>query len=132
LLLCPTRAEKYEYVLAKIGKISNHIFMSRESNVKLMLPGAVSRNLQQLGQHIHLARKRRKESLAVWAERLQVSIPTLRRLEAGDPNVSMAAYATALWLLGRVQYLGEIANPEADEIALLQELRTIKKNKAGA
>ncbi len=106
--------------------------MSRESNVKLMLPGAVSRNLQQLGLHIHLARKRRKETLAAWAERLQVSIPTLRRLEAGDPTVSMAAYATALWLLGRVQYLGEIANPEADEIALLQELRTIKKNKTGA
>jgi hypothetical protein len=43
----------------------------------------------------------------------------------------MAAYATALWVLGRVQFLGEIANPEADEMALLQELRTIKKPKPG-
>lgn len=123
---------KSEYILAKIGKIRNYIFMAKNSNVKIMLPQAVERNLQQLGQHIHIARKRRRESLADWAARLQVSIPTLRRLEAGDPSVSMAAYATALWLLGRVQYLGEIANPEADEMALLRELRTIKKSKTGA
>jgi hypothetical protein len=107
------------------------MFMSKDSNVKIMLPAAVERNLRQLGEHIHIARKRRKESLADWALRLQISIPTLRRLEAGDPSVSMAAYATALWVLGRVQFLGEIANPEADEMALLQELRTIKKPKPG-
>lgn len=106
--------------------------MSKDSNVKAMLPAAVERNLRQLGEHIHIARKRRKESLAAYAARMQISIPTLRRLEAGDGSVSMAAYATALWVLGRVHYLSEIANPEADELALLRELRTIKKGKAGA
>jgi transcriptional regulator with XRE-family HTH domain len=101
--------------------------MSKDSNVKSMLPAAVERNLQQLGEHIRIARKRRKESLAAYATRMQISIPTLRKLEAGDPSVSMAAYATALWVIGRVHLLGEIANPEADEMALLQELRSIKK-----
>jgi transcriptional regulator with XRE-family HTH domain len=106
--------------------------MSKDSNVKLMLPSAVERNLRQLGEHIHIARKRRKESLAVFASRMQVSIPTLRKIEAGDPSVSVAGYATALWLIGRVHLLGELANPEADEAALLQELRTIKKVGKGA
>lgn len=107
------------------------MFMSKDSNVKTMLPSAVERNLRQLGEHIHIARKRRKESLASYAARMQISIPTLRRVEAGDPSVSVAAYATALWVIGRVHFLSEIANPEADEMALLQELRTIKKGKVG-
>lgn len=106
--------------------------MSKDSSAVSMLPAAVERNLRQLGEHLRIARKRRKQSLAAFSERMQVSIPTLRKMEAGDPSVSVAAYATALWLIGRVQYLGEIANPEADEAALLRELRTIKKGKAGA
>jgi transcriptional regulator with XRE-family HTH domain len=106
--------------------------MSTELSITSPLPAAVERNLRQLGEHLRIARKRRKQSLAAFAERMQVSIPTLRKLEAGDPAVSMASYATALWLIGRVQYLGEIANPEADETALLTELRTIRKGKAGA
>jgi len=101
--------------------------MSKNSNVKIMLPSPVELNLRQLGSHIRIARKRRKQSLANYAARMQVSIPTLRKVEAGNPSVSIAAYATALWVIGRVHLLGELANPEVDETALLQELRTIKK-----
>lgn len=110
-------------------KFSNYMFMSKDSNVKIMLPSAVENNLRKLGDHIHIARKRRKQSLAAFAARMQVSIPTLRKLENGDPSVSVAAYATALWVIGRIHLLGELANPEADETALLQELKMIKKNK---
>ncbi len=96
-----------------------------------MLPAAVERNLILLGEHIHIARKRRKQSLAQWAERIQTSIPTLRKMEGGDPSVSVATYATALWLIGRVQTLSEIASPASDEMALLQELKAISKPKSG-
>ena len=105
--------------------------MSKDSNVKIMLPSVVERSLIQLGEHIRIARKRRKQSLALWAERMQVSIPTLRKVEAGDPTVSMATYATALWLIGRVQLLGEIADPAKDEVALMQELKPLTKSKRG-
>ncbi len=101
--------------------------MSKQSNVKIMLPYAVEQALRELGDCIRIARKRRKESLMSFAERTQVSIPTLRKLEAGDPAVSIAAYATALWLIGRVHLLPEIANPATDENALLLQLRTIRK-----
>ena len=107
----------------------NYTYMSKRSNVKTMLPGAVERHLALLGEHIHIARKRRKQSLATWAERVQVSVPTLRKMEAGDPTVSVAAYATALWLIGRVHLLSEIANPSTDELMLLQELKGITKNR---
>jgi transcriptional regulator with XRE-family HTH domain len=105
--------------------------MSKDSNVKVMLPAAVERNLVLLGEHIRIARKRRKQSLAQWAERMQVSVPTLRKVEAGDPTVSVATYATALWLINRVQLLGEIADPAKDEMALMQELKVFTKSKEG-
>lgn len=108
------------------------MFMSKSSNAKAMLPPPVERSLRQLGENIRIARKRRRQSLVAYAERMQVSVPTLRKVEAGDPTVSVAAYATALWLIGRVHLLGEIANPEADEMALLQELRTIKRKDKAA
>lgn len=101
--------------------------MSKKSNVKIMLPAAVERSLVLLGENLRIARKRRKQSLASWAERLQVSIPTLQKMEAGEPSVSVATYATALWLVGKVQALIELSSPEKDEVALLQELKKISK-----
>ena len=103
--------------------------MSKNSNVKTMLPAAVERHLTLLGEHIRIARKRRKQSLQLWSERMQISIPTLRKLEAGDPSVSVAAYATALWLIGRVEALSEIADPAKDSLALALELKSIRKDK---
>jgi hypothetical protein len=53
---------------------------------------------------------------------MQVSVPTLQKMEKGDPTVSIGVYASALWLIGRVQFLGTIADPAADETALVLEL----------
>ncbi len=86
--------------------------------------------LRQLGQNIAIARARRKESQRAWAERIGVSLPTLIRLEKGDPTVSMAAYASALWLIGRVQALGEIAAPAADLGALEMDVRKARQRGA--
>ena len=63
------------------------------------MPPATLSALQQLGADLAVARLRRKESLAVWALRMGTSVPTLMRMEAGEPGVSMGIYATALWLL---------------------------------
>ena len=64
------------------------------------------------------ARKRRKQSLRDWAQRLNVSVPTLTRLEKGDPSVSAGIYATALWLIGRHDALARLADPRDDLAAL--------------
>lgn len=104
--------------------------MSKDSNVKAMLPAPVERHLRILGEHIRIARKRRKETLVSFAARMEVSIPTLRKVEAGDSTVSIAAYATALWIIGKVHLLSVIAAPETDETALLRELQSIMKNKS--
>ncbi|WP_431289172.1 XRE family transcriptional regulator [Roseateles chitinivorans] len=62
-----------------------------------------------------------------WAQRIGVSQPTLMRMEKGDPTVSMAVYATALWLMGRDTALPELAAPEHDRGALEQAVRVAKQ-----
>ena len=70
--------------------------MSKSSRALDSLPPEVLSSLQTLGEHCALARLRRRESQKEWASRLGVSVPTLIRLEKGDPTVSMGVYATAL------------------------------------
>ncbi|MFS8981366.1 helix-turn-helix transcriptional regulator [Cupriavidus necator] len=101
--------------------------MPRKASAVSTLPGPVSRSLIQLGLNLQVARKRRKETMAAFAERMQVSVPTLRKMEQGDPSVSVAVYAMALWLVGRLKWLPEIANPAADEVALDLEISRVQR-----
>lgn len=87
------------------------------------LPAAAGSALARLGADLATARKRRKQSLRAWALRLQVSVPTLVRLEKGDPTVSMGVYATALWMINRHAALAQLADPKEDVAALEAEVQ---------
>jgi transcriptional regulator with XRE-family HTH domain len=97
--------------------------MPKLSNAIATLPPATLGALEQLGAHLAVARLRRGESLKTWARRLGVSIPTLQRLEAGDPGVAIGIVASALWLVGRDGALAELASPEHDRGALELNVR---------
>jgi transcriptional regulator with XRE-family HTH domain len=90
------------------------------------MPPSVLADLRALGEDLAIARKRRRESLKSWAQRIGVSEPTLMRMEKGDPSVSMGVYATALWMAGRSQALAELAAPEHDKGALEDAIRAAK------
>ncbi len=92
--------------------------MPKQALALSKLPPQTQRALEALGSHLAVARVRRKESLATRAKRVGVSIPTLMRMESGDPAVSIGIYATALWLIGRDGELARIASPEFDKGAL--------------
>jgi transcriptional regulator with XRE-family HTH domain len=94
------------------------------------LPAAVASALVALGENLSVARLRRRESQRAWALRLGVSVPTLIRMERGDPGVGMGVYATALWLMGRTQALPELADPQADRGALERDVRAAVKRRA--
>ena len=100
--------------------------MPRVSDSVVSLPSSAQVSLEVLGEHLRLARKRRKESLRSWALRMNVSVPTLAAMEKGDPRVSMGVYATALWLIGRDDALRDLAAPENDSQALAQEMLVIQ------
>jgi hypothetical protein len=87
------------------------------------LPAASATALRKLGMDLGTARKRRRQSLKDWAARLQVSIPTLMKMEKGDPTVSMGVYATALWIINRHETLAAAADPKEDLGALEADVR---------
>ncbi len=99
------------------------------------LPPQALAALHELGEALALARVRRRESLRGWATRIGVSVRTLQRMEAGDPGVGMGVYAAALWLIGRAQALGELADPTLDRGAQemdLAQARSRLTRRAGA
>ena len=97
--------------------------MPKTARALLQLPPATTAAIEKLGADLAVARLRRKESLKTWAQRMGVSVPTLQRLEAGDPAVGIGFVATALWLIQRDGELGKLAAPEHDQGAIEMDIR---------
>jgi hypothetical protein len=97
--------------------------MPKTARALQQLPPATQATLEKLGADLAVARLRRKESLKTWATRMGVSVPTLQRLEAGDPGVGIGIVATALWLIQRDTELGNLAGPEQDRGAIEMDVR---------
>jgi transcriptional regulator with XRE-family HTH domain len=89
--------------------------MPRSSNVTDGLPLKARRQLESLGREVARARKERGLSQENLAQRMFVSRQTLHRLETGDPAVSMAAFAAALFALGLSGRLDRLAAGDRDD-----------------
>ncbi|HEX3914581.1 MAG TPA: hypothetical protein VHW71_13820 [Steroidobacteraceae bacterium] len=94
------------------------------------MPPAAAQALRALGENLAIARGRRRESQRAWAKRLGVSIPTLIRMERGDPGVGAGIYVTALWLIGRSGALADLAAPGSDRGALEGDVRAAVARRA--
>jgi transcriptional regulator with XRE-family HTH domain len=97
--------------------------MAKSSEHLQFLPQPALMHLVILGSNLAIARKRRKESLRAWAERIGVSVRTIQRMEAGDPGVGIGIYVTALWAIGRSDVLPALADPALDLGALQISIR---------
>ncbi len=97
--------------------------MTKTSSALTQMPPSTVAALEQLGSDLAVARLRRRESLKTWAKRIGISVPTLLRLEAGEPSVSLGVLATALWLIGRDGALATLATPKEDRGALELDVR---------
>src|SRR5687768_13718399 len=90
----------------------------KRSFAKTALPLHVRRALKSLGRDISTARRMRSITLENMAERASIARSTYQRIEAGDPSVSLGAYAMILFILGLGDRLAQIADPGTDLIAL--------------
>lgn len=100
------------------------------------LPIPAKKALRKLGRDIGDARKRRRITMELMAERAGISRVTLGNIEKGEPTVSMGAYATVLFALGMVDHLQTLADAgtdivgrELEEENLPKRVRTPKNNK---
>lgn len=80
----------------------------------------VTIHLARLGVRLREARLARREPMEVFAQRLDISVPTLRAMESGSPTVAVGTWLTALWLLDR---LGEVDGLLAPAESLLDKVR---------
>lgn len=98
-----------------------------KSSTSETLPPKLRRALVKLGQDISLARKKRRLTVQMMTERLGVAKPTYLKIEKGDPTVSMAGYAMALFSLGLADGLGMLADPGHDDQGLLLDAERLPK-----
>ncbi len=99
--------------------------MSRFSLSKHSTPPEAQAILRDLGRALRIARIRRREPLFAFANRLLVSVPTLRRMEAGDPTVAIGAWVRAWSVLDMLNQLRPLADPGSDRVGRSLELRKL-------
>lgn len=92
--------------------------MPTPSRSHAALPIPVRRALRKLGQDIAAARKRRRITMQLMAERALTSRQTIARLERGDAGVSMGIYATVLFVLGMTDRLADLVDARVDPFVL--------------
>ncbi len=82
----------------------------------------------QLGRGINVARRRRKLTAAMMAERIGVGRQTYSRVEGGDPTVAMGTYLMAMFVLGlEWESFERSADPQADEMGTALEIADLPK-----
>lgn len=70
------------------------------------------RLLEQLGENIKLACKRRGYTQVLISERTGLSRLTIRKIEKGDPGVSIGHYLAVLGVLGLAEDLSRVARDD--------------------
>ena len=81
--------------------------------------------LERLGENIKLARKRRRYTQVLISERTGLSRLTIRKIERGDPTVSIGHYVVVLSILGLEGDLVKVA--EDDELGRkLQDIELMR------
>jgi DNA-binding XRE family transcriptional regulator len=95
------------------------------------LPIPVMRAMKKLGSDINSARRRRRVSMALMAERAGCSRFTISKVEKGDPTASMAAYASVLFVLGMTERLGDLVDSKWDRLGRDLEEESLPKRIRG-
>ena len=82
--------------------------------------------LEQLGDNIKLACKRRGYTQVLISQRTGLSRLTIRKIEQGDPKVSIGHYVAVLSVLGLTEDFAKVAND--DELGRkLQDIKLMGK-----
>lgn len=102
------------------------------------LPIPVIKALRKLGQDINDARRRRRITIELMAERAGLSRATIGKIEKGSPTTSMGSYAAVLFIFGMEERLSDLVDSVHDLIGrrledekLPQRVRISQKKSEG-
>jgi transcriptional regulator with XRE-family HTH domain len=91
------------------------------------LPIPAKKALKKVGKDIGVARRKRRITMELMAERAGISRVTLGRIEKGEPTVSMGAYATVLFTLGMIGHLQNLVDASTDIVGRELEEENLPK-----
>ncbi len=74
------------------------------------LPLPALKALRKMGKDISGARRRRRITIKLMAERAGVSRATIGKIEQGDPTTSIGGYSAVLFVLGMTERLGNVVD----------------------
>jgi transcriptional regulator with XRE-family HTH domain len=92
-----------------------------------IMPIPASRALKKLGEDLKNARKRRRITTKLIAERASLSRTTVIKIEKGDAGVSIGAYAKVLFVLGLISHLADVADIIFDKLGQTLETEHLPK-----
>ena len=78
------------------------------------VPIPVIKALRKLGQDINDARRRRRITVELMAQRAGLSRSTIGKIEKGDPTTSMGGYGAVLFVLGMDKRLSDLVDSMHD------------------
>jgi transcriptional regulator with XRE-family HTH domain len=97
------------------------------SAINDVLPTKLRRGLRKFGEDIGIARRKRRLTVAMMAERIGVAESTYLRAEKGNPKVAFGVYAMVLFVLGFGDAIANLIDVRNDEQGLLLDVERIPK-----
>jgi hypothetical protein len=97
------------------------------SAVEDVLPSKLRRGLKKFGEDIGVARRKRRLTVAMMAERVGVAESTYLRAEKGDPKVAFGVYAMVLFVLGFGDAIADLIDVRNDDQGLLLDVERVPK-----
>src|ERR1700730_13849234 len=82
--------------------------------------------LADLGRRLRAARIERNDTMEVFAQRLGVSVGTVRAMERGGPTVQIGAWLNALWILSQLDTITHVLEPQE---SLLDRVRAQQRRR---
>lgn len=94
---------------------------------KWPIPAGVVSALRKVGMDIRNARRRRRLTMALVAERAMISPATLGRIERGDGGVGIGSYAAVLHALGMLPLLRDALDLSRDAVGQALNVEQLPK-----
>lgn len=91
------------------------------------IPIPVNKALKKLGADLKEARIKRRLTMALVEERAGITHITLSKVEKGDAGVSIGIYAKVMFVLGLIDNIYNLAEPDKDTVGKVYDKENLPK-----
>lgn len=91
------------------------------------IPIPVNKALKKLGADLKEARIKRRLTMALVEERAGITHITFSKVEKGDAGVSMGIYAKVMFVLGLIDNIYNLAEPDNDTVGKVYDKENLPK-----